>query len=58
MRCPVCKHSLTKAQEILSQIEDVYYCPHCWVRIADREAREKEAKESEESVKSAAPAAR
>jgi hypothetical protein len=42
MRCPVCDRLLTKTETILSQIEDVYYCHHCWARISDRATREKE----------------
>jgi hypothetical protein len=53
MRCPVCDKTLTKTEEILSQIEEVYYCHHCWARISDRATREatREKEEAERKVR-------
>jgi hypothetical protein len=58
MRCPVCNHSLTKAQELLYRIEEVYYCPHCWIRIAGRETVERKAKEKAQNPRTPEPAMR
>lgn len=54
MKCPCCGKELTIGQELLYKIEDVYYCPHCLVKIThwpgkEREGGNKQKTESEEA---------
>lgn len=45
MKCPCCGQELTIGEELLYRIENVYYCPHCFVKITGWPRKEAEAQE-------------
>ncbi len=50
MKCPCCGKELTVGEELLYKIEQVYYCPHCLVKITNWPDRKLEVEGRREKV--------
>lgn len=33
MKCPICGVRLTPVEKLMSEVERIYHCRHCWNRI-------------------------